>query len=349
MSVSWALSEELASTTMHSFVKNELIDVRAYPLPLLDAMERGKQEVLDGGTHKIIIPIDVDDHSGMTQLATGYENINLGVQDVGQPGEDETGLWVTPVVIGPRETRRNRGKAAQIDILQARTKNALHAFRRNFHKRLWGTQDGTYDEAFTDLNTLNGDDYSDGFLESAAVGAQSNSVHGLSKSTYNQIGWNHQYAAVGGAFGTAGLAALQLVTVQKDSIRMSNNGEWFGSVSAMANLKRALNSNERYVDAKKLDGGRLALEWNGEKMTVCRDLPNSGTVTGQSNQEWSFVYLDLDTIKFRPEKGDYFSTGKFREIPGTLDVRYAPIVLGGQLLATYLGNHVLIRGADTYS
>ena len=66
---------------------------------------------------------------------------------------------------------------------------------------------------------MNGTDDTDGFLEEDAVGAQDNSIGGISKATYAPApGWNNQIFDGAASFNSNGLAGLYDLMVEIEAV-----------------------------------------------------------------------------------------------------------------------------------
>ena len=337
------INSELLSTTLHAAAK-EIRDQLDYSLPLLAHMEKAGKMSIDGGT-LYEEPLNFSEHSSTTQLTTGYEPINMVITEVGTPAVDTWADAIRPVVISQHEQRINRGSGHKlIDIADERGKATMAAFRRELDRRLHGL----VPNPLTDINTFNGDDFADGFLENVATGAQNNIVHGVNKGTYlTQPGWQNQRVDAANSFSANGLIALDQAMTRVLSIKTVSPKKfiWLASVSAFGHLKRAVRTNERYVSEGDLDAGRLSLAWNGYKVEADRNMPNAGAVT--VGAVWSFAGIDFEECRFIANGSDYFRTGEF-VLQSGYDVLAAPIHLMGQLRTKYLGSSALITRADTW-
>ncbi len=343
----YTADNQYLTTTFRAIVK-DFVDMNAYPQPLLDGQDavHGKGKPMETGGNRVEIEVNFSEHSQITALSTGYEAINLNITDVGLPGFDDWALFVQPVVMGPMEEQYNQGDKKIFSILENRSEAAMEAMRRNIHLRLWGKSN-----VLSDLNTLNGDDFASGLLETASVGAQSRAPHGISKATYSStLGWQNQSYDMAGSFSGNGLVGLWTVDTIIRSLGKDLKGlKGYISLGGQVNLKRAVNSNERYVSEKSLDSGVLVLEHNGVSLTVNRDMPNAGTATGAAGEnEWTVAYIDHKRV-FTLYQGDHvFKTGEFSNVSGKFGNRWAPISWWGQLMTNYLGTSAVIKGGDAF-
>ncbi len=341
---SLTIGNELLSTTMHVLMedwRDSLYEKTAF----LDVHERihgAGQPVQDGGT-RIVVPLGFGEHSSPTRMQTGYERIDLTVSDVFVPAVYDWGHVLQPVVISAEEEFTNKGEAAVIAIVEARTKQAANSMKRQFVRQIVkGAETG-----WEDWGTLNGVDVSTGFIEQDAVGSQGNSVGGVSKSTYSaKPGWQNQIYDGAGSFNANGLAGLYDLCVEMDSVSDEKYDVILASRAGFKNLKRALQANERYVTQEKIDGGRLVQVWDGVQIDVERNMPTSGTAT--TADPVSFYFLNLKDIHCVFSPNGYFDLSDFETVSGEFDVRSAKLRVRGQLIAQKLGSSGLAFDLESF-
>ena len=172
---SLTIGNELLSTTMHILMKDFRDNVYE-SVAFLDAQERihGSGKPVQSGGSRIVVPLGFGEHSSTTRLQTGFERIDLSVEDVFQPAQYDFGHVVRPVAISSEEEMVNQGDAAILSILESRVMMTANALKREYVKQIVkGGQTG-----WDDWNTLNGFDVTtgdhQGFLEPEAVGSQGN-------------------------------------------------------------------------------------------------------------------------------------------------------------------------------
>ena len=347
---SLTIGNELLSTTMHILMK-EWRDNIHESTAFLDASERvhGAGQPSQAGGTRIVIPLGFEDHSSTTRLSTGYERIDLSVEDVFKPAVYSWAHVVRPVAISSEEEMVNQGDAAVLSILENRVTMTANALKREFVKQI--VQGGV--AGWEDWGTLNGVDAAAtgsvaGFLEEDAVGSQGNTVGGVSKSTFSsKTGWQNQIFDGAGSFNSNGLAGLYDLKVEIASV--SPNGDpnvILASRAGFKNLKRALQAHERYVDQSKIDGGRLVEYWDGVQINVERNMPNAGATTG--GDPISFYMLNMNDIHCLWDPKGYFDLSDFETVSGEYDVRAAKIRVRGQLIAKHLGSSGLAFDLETF-
>ena len=339
------LGNELLSTTMHILMKEwreNIYETTAF----LDASERvhGAGQPSQSGGTRIICPLGFEEHSSTTRLQTGYERIDLSVEDVFKPAVYSWAHVVRPVAISSEEEMINQGDAAILSILENRVTMTANALKREYVKQM--VQGGV--AGWEDWGTLNGVDNATGFLEENAVGTQGNTVGGVSKSTYSsKTGWQNQMFDGSGSFNSNGLAGLYDLKVEIESVSPSGAPDVIlASRAGFKNLKRSLQAHERYVDQSKIDGGRLVEYWDGVQINVERNMPNAGTTT--TGDPISFYMLNLNDIHTLWDPKGYFDLSDFETVSGEYDVRAAKIRVRGQLIAKHLGSSGLAFDLETF-
>ena len=342
------IGNELLSTTMHIVMK-EWRDGAHTSTAFLEAQarEHGEGKPTQAGGTRIVIPLGFGEHSKTTRMQTGYERIDLSVEDVFVPAVYDWAHVVRPIAISSEEEMINQGDAAILSILESRVKMTANALKREYVKNV--VQGGV--AGWEDWGTLNGLDSGSGFLEEDAVLSQTNSVGGVSKSTYSaKTGWQNQVYDGAGSFNSNGLAGLYDMMVEINSVSPSGNPSVIlASRSGFKNLKRALSASERYIDTAKLDGGRVSQTWDGVPIDVEYFMPDSGSTTGTAgDNEISFYMLNLNDIHTLWDPKGYFDLGDFETVSGEYDVRAAKLRCRGQLIAKHLGSSGLAIGLDTF-
>ena len=213
MATSSALNDignELLSTTMHIVMKEWRDNVHT-STAFLDAAARvhGEGKPVQNGGTRIVVPLGFGEHSSTTRMQTGFERIDLSVEDVFKPAQYDFGHVVRPVAISSEEEMVNQGDSAVLSILESRVTITANALKREFVKQIVNGEQAGWE----DWNTLNGLDVTggshEGFLETLAVGSQVNSVGSVDKGDYqDKTGWQNQIFDGAGSFNANGLAGL---------------------------------------------------------------------------------------------------------------------------------------------
>lgn len=216
---------------------------------------------------------------------------------------------------------------------------------------------------FTSWGTLNGIDYtgaSGGVLERSAVGSQSNTIGGLSKSTFSTvIGWQNVIVDCADAFGTNSWRLQQAITLGK---RHKNSGKhvWQMSDTLVSNLARTSQGQVMYVNGADLDGGRTVPKWGGIDIYQEPQMPVSTATGGSSTNTYPLSAIMLDTEEIFPAflKGavfeghklpdGYFGVGKWEKIDGQSMIFGCPIMCVGNLITCDMGSTAAVIRGQTF-
>jgi len=333
-----AISNDLLSSTLFSIRDGE-VDELFQKVAFLDNAKRFNGIEYEDGGIKIQRPLSIAEHSQITNLPTGYEAVNLAVKDVLQPAIYEWADFTAPIVITKKEELENQGEKAIVKIVEARMRSVMGMLRRELNKQLLAGSS----TILTSVNTLNGNVLG-GFLEAVAAGSQVNTVGGVNKTTYQSTtGWQNQFQDVGSAFGTDGIRYMQQLAIQANTVtHMGEVQAVLMSEACMANYRRALFQNERYINEKTLDGGRMQLAFGGA--VVEQDL-ELGFDYGADKV--SAYFLNFDGVKLCMHKDADFAVSPFEHISGTT-ARAAQLYVKMQLIADHLGSCGILTNAETY-
>jgi hypothetical protein len=336
-----AITNDLLSSTLFSIRDGE-VDELFKKVPFLDdAKKHGGIEYEDGGI-KIQRPLSVAEHSTISLMTTGYEPVSLAVADVLKPAIYDWCDFAAPIVISKKEELENSGEKAVVKIVEARMRSVMSLLRRELNKQILAGSSAT----LTTMNTLNGNVAGvNRFLEPRVPGAtQTSVVGGLAKNTLNVPGFFNQFATANGAFGTDGLGAMHNIYTAANVITpMGEINSVIASTAAFANYKRSLFANERYIDEKTLDGGRMALAYAGAVVSADSDMP----LNGGAPNEFSMYFINFDGIKMVIHKDGDFAVSPFEYISGTT-ARAATVYFKGQLIADHLGSCGVLIDGDTF-
>ena len=334
-----AITNDLLSSTLYSIRDGE-VDELFKKIPFLDDAKRNGGIEYENGGIKIQRPLSVAEHSTISQMVTGYEPVSLAVADVLKPAIYDWTDAVAPVVISKKEELENSGEKAIVKIVEARMRSVMSLLRRELNKQIIAGTSAT----LTNMGTLNGiAPGTNKFFDDAAPGAgQTCVVGGLAKDTLNVPGFYNQYQTAGGSFNTGGLAAMHnLYTAANVITPMGEIKSIIASTAAFANYKRALFANERYVDEKTLDGGRMVLAYAGSKVSADSDMPTTAGVVA------SMYFINFDGVKMVIHKDGDFAVSPFEYISGTT-ARAATVYFKGQLVADHLGSCGLLVAGDAW-
>jgi len=347
------ITNDLLSSTIYN-IHDQIVDGLFQTSPFLSVSKKlGKIKYHDG-SFKLVVPIETQEQTTSTRITTGWEPVNMAVQEISQQAQYDYARVVRPVLISGKEEASNRGEKAVINLAEARHKAAISALMRELNRQI--VQGGV--TAFTGVTSLNGNTSyggsTDGFLEAAApnivgqAATQTNTVGGLAKGTVP--GLNNQF--VNGNPSGAGTVAdilKNLYTLEAQASTLLPAGGDGGrfhltlaSMKAYAAYRNALFANERFIDAKSLDAaGVQSLAFSSGVMMPDRDIGFGQTSTSVEND---FMLLNLDGIFLDVLNGADFAFTGFMDYPG-YDGRYGQIVWQGGLCAGHIGSSALYINA----
>ena len=334
-----AIQNDILSSTARARSK-KAVDNLFKTVPLLDHIKSaGGVEVINGG-QQIQRSVIFADHSNITQLATGYEPISATVSDVMRSPLYEWCDFVAPIVITKKEELSNRGENAVISIADARMKSVMGMLKREWElQAVRGSS-----TVLTEMGSLNGANALTGWLEEGAFGTgQGNTVGGLSKATYAASNWNNQSFNVVSNFATNGLDGMTDLMIQCQIYSQEGNVDLILSSPTSYRLyKSFLQAQERYTPKETvLDGGKLALAFNGALMYVENNLGVSagGGITP------SMYFLNSKSMKVVFDSDANFSISDFESKSGYA-AREAHVFVRTQLIADHLASLGLLYNAE---
>tara|TARA_R100001594_G_scaffold25476_2_gene49756 strand:+ start:6346 stop:7401 length:1056 start_codon:yes stop_codon:yes gene_type:complete len=349
-----ALSFDILASTLR-ILRDREVDNTFRTVPLLDAVQKaGNVEKVNGGS-KVDHPVILTEHSSITQLATGYESVNLAVKDPLRTASFDWCDFVAPVVVTEKEQLSNKGDRAVIRIAEARLKSVMGMLKREWEKQ---TVSGT-STILTELNTLNGEGTAlhggfpnqpkdvNGFLERETFGNQDNIVGGINKAAFT-TSWQNQVADVGGTFGTsAGLLAMSQLMIQTSTYAPEGDIDIIlASPNSYEQYRNSLAQLERYSSMEQMKGtaGRLGILYNGAMMYI---EPNLGFRWhgGGANDNISMYFLNSKLFSVYFDRDAFFEMGKMERISGYAAMS-SNIMTRSQLCISNLSGHGVLIGAE---
>ena len=338
----------LASTLR--ILRDREVDNTFRTIPLLEAVERlGNIEKVNGG-QKVDHPVILAEHSNITQLATGYESINLAVKDALRTASFDWCDFAAPVVITEKEQLSNKGERAIIRIAEARLKSVMGMLKREWCRQVVKGDSSV----LTDLNTFNGEGVvtttpadPSGFFEIDAFGSQGNTVGGISKGSFKES-WQNQVADVGGAFATsnAGLKAMSNLIINTQIFAPEGEVDIIlASPTSYELYRNELEAQERYTSAEQMKDlvGRMALMYNGAMMYIDQNL---GYQVNGSADKISMFFLNSSLFTCYFDQDAFFEMGDMERISGYAAAS-ANILVRTQLATSHLAGHGVLINAES--
>ena len=332
-----AISNDLLSSTLFS-IRDSEVDELYKKVAFLDGVRKAGGVETESGGIKIQRPLSIQEHSTITQLATGYEPVSLAVNDVLRPAIYDWADFTAPIVVTKKEELENSGEYAVVKIVEARMKSVMGMLRRELNKQVLAGNSSV----LTALNTLNGDSAgvgsATGFFEPLAVGSQINVVGGVSKATFQTTpDWQNQFVNIGGA-GLTGLSQFYDAYIAANSVAPSGDiSHFIMSAALLAGYRNELFAQERFIDSTKLDGGRMALAFNG---AIAEQDPEMGFACSVAGNVDGYM-LNYDGIKLIFHSDADFAVSPFEYISGTT-ARAAQLYVKCQLVADFLGGQAML-------
>lgn len=348
MTTTLTFGDEELSTVTENYVKKQR-DIYSRVYRYADRMLKGSE--MDDGGEKTIISWKEQRHSVTTQLTTGYEPVNLTAQPFGKPGVIDLFICVRPMLIGYRDEIVNRGKEAYIDRANERHNDTIMGLHEEFESQcLQGTQPN-----MSDLNSINGDDVADGFIEGVAVGSQNNVVHGLNKATYATLpGAQNQFYAAGGSFAAGGQIGADQIALYANELNQAAQLYGYCTKTFAQHYWRAVQPMSRYGTDPVADAGKghskIEFEIAGIKTCIVNAMPTAGVATGASaSTQWSWLVQDHNSVKFRGRKGNVLRFWPWESMQGAGTLaKVGYVSLAGQNAIDYWGTSGVLVGANSW-
>lgn len=245
-----AIFTELVSTTFRKHSKEIKDNVSKNNALLRRIMQNGMQRSEDGGL-TIVEPLDYAENSTY-QRYSGYDVLNIGASDVISAAEFQWRQIAVNVTASGQELRTNSGDSRIINLVKARTKNAIRTFKNNFSSDVYSSGSLT--------NQING-------LQALVADAGTGTVGGINSATWTFWQNKVQSAAAplqgGGAIvpGPTTMESLMLPLWlaltrgddQPDLIVADNNYFTF--------FEQSQTSIKRYTDDVKATAGFVSLKY----------------------------------------------------------------------------------------
>tara|TARA_R100001594_G_scaffold6004_2_gene17673 strand:+ start:8963 stop:10015 length:1053 start_codon:yes stop_codon:yes gene_type:complete len=312
----------LASTLR--ILRDREVDNTFRTIPLLEAVQRaGNVEMVDGG-QKVDHPVILAEHSNITQLATGYESVNLAVKDALRTASFDWCDFVAPVVITEKEQLSNKGSRAIIRIAEARLKSVMGMLKREWCKQ---TVTGN-STVLSELNTLNGEGVNaagawgaaaaantSGFLNRQTFGSQTNTVGGIAKSSFTSS-WQNQVADAAAGFAANGLRQMSNLMINTQIYAPEGEIDIILASPISYELYRnQLTDQERYTSAEQTKDivGKLILMYNGAGMYIDNGL---GFTTAAGAKPVSMYFLNSKLFSVYFDKDAHFEMSDMERISG---------------------------------
>jgi hypothetical protein len=299
--------DALLTTTLANYRKT-LIDNIFDDYPLLSYMNgrlgravRGGsiKELKDGG-ESLIEHIMYEQNSTVDSYA-GYELLDTTPQEGFTQARYTWKQYSTSISISGLEERSNRGEAAMINLLQAKTQQAEMSLRDRMSRDAFSDGTGNSSKNLGGLEII---------IDSTGT------LGGINQSTYS---WWASTETSGGSFAARGVndmrTTFNTVTFGNDKPDMIITTQTVHEF-----YEKSLQPQERFVDTKTADAGFMNLAFKGVPVIFDRDC-TSGVM----------YFLNSRWLKFAVHRDADFVTSAFVR-PENQDARTAQILFQGNML-----------------
>ncbi len=340
-----AVPNSVLSTTLQ-LLRDKLVDNSFISHPLFKAIEAAGNVVKVQGGSRVEQPVIFGSHSAISEFSNGFEPMSLAVTDPFTKATFEWSNFSQPVIINKVEELANRGDLAIVNILESKMRNVMINLKRSVDQQVMVGSVST----LTTLQTLNGMGTSTlaantaGWFEGVAPASQTNTVGGLSKTTYRSQNWFNQFYNSAGNFD---LSHLDELMIQAQIYNPSGNmpSLIFLSPKAFGKFQSLIQDQVQYVsvtDQNGLTERQMVGIWRGAQIYVD---PNLGFTNAAGNVVSGYV-LSPENFQLYADTDGYFSVGDMIPVPGTVTM-VAPVFCRVQLVTGHLASHGVLLNAES--
>lgn len=341
-------------TTTLQLLRDKLVDNSFLAHPLIRAIEEAGNLVQVSGGARVDQPVIFGDHSSITELSNGFEPVSMAVTDPFHTAKFEYANFTQPIILSAVEKAANKGDLAVVNILESKMKNVMLSLKKEVCKQII-VGDST---RITTLQTLNGNGTSDGttdlitpnttgWLEARAQASQSNTVGGLSKSTFQAQNWYNQFTDAG---GTLALAEIDEMFINTQLYNPSGNTPdiLLMSPKCYAAFLALMDNRIQYVSVTDRDGlnAQMVATYRGARIYVDPNLGynvHSSVVGGR--KPVSAYLLSSDQFQLYVDTDGFFNVSDMMPVPGTA-TEAAMVFCRMQLVTGHLASHALLLDAE---
>jgi len=268
----------------------------------------------------------------------------MAVTDPFNVAKYEYSNFTQPVILSAVEELANKGETAVVNILEAKMTNVMLGLREAVRRRVF-----TGGSTLSTLQTLNGMGTATaaaettGWLEGVATGSQTNTVGGLSKSTYRSEHWFNEIKDAGGTLSLEDLDEL-FINCQIRNPAGPFPDLLFMSPKCFAAFQALQQSSVNYVsaaDRESLDKDMVAM-WRGAKIYV---EPNLG-FNNAAGDAVSAYALSSSQFQLYADTAAFFTVSDMLPVPGTA-TKAAQVISRIQLVTGHLASHGVLLKAES--
>ncbi|MGA1588766.1 MAG: phage major capsid protein [Ilumatobacteraceae bacterium] len=338
-------TQSILSTTLQ-LLRDKLVDNSYLAHPLFRAVEEHGNLIKVSGGLRVEQPVIFGDHSSITELTNGFEPVSMAVTDPFQSAKFEYANFTQPIVLSAVEKAANKGDLAVVNILESKMKNVMLSLKKEVSKQVIKGDSSVLGS----LETLNGMGTSavavdtTGWFQSAAFGSQAtNTVGGLSKSTYQAQNWQNQI------FNSSGTLALNHIDELMINCQIYHPAGTFPDILLMSPAMYATfmglqQSSVQYIsagDRETLDKDMVGM-WRGARIYV---EPNLGFANAAGDVVSAYA-LSSDMFQLYADTDGFFTVSDMLPVPGTA-TEAAMVFNRMQLVTGHLASHGVIINAES--
>lgn len=324
---------------------------------LLRAQEEANGKPKWHGGQLYLTTSNMQDHTGITQFVDGFELFDPTANETQR--NPSYPLCVSGLLMKIGVTERylyGATNGAMKKKVRFLTQSCMGFLQRRWSQRILAATGA----GFSNWITLNGIDSTAGVFEENAVGSQTNTIGGLSKTTYSSvIGWQNCVSNLNNAFGTNQIGLYNLLEQTKKHKEVNpKKKRWFMTVQGMTNIKRVVQGHQYFTstDPKSLDYGTVVDLYQGIRIHQEQFLPIDGAST--TTYPMTALLLDLEDIFWawgQAQNGEggalpdgYFGTGTWEKLGGLQMVIGCPMMVVGNTIVTDMGSSGIAYAGETY-
>ena len=338
-----AAPQSVISTTLQ-LLRDKLVDNSYLAHPLFRAIEQSGNLIRVSGGSRVEQPVIFGEHSSLTELTNGFEPVSMAVTDPFNVAKYEYSNFTQPIILSAVEELANKGETAVVNILEAKMNNVMLGLRKAVSERVF-----VGGSTLSTLQTLNGMGTATvaaettGWFEAAAPASQTNTVGGLSKTTFRSENWFNQVQDAGGTLSLEDLDEL-FINCQIRNPSGVFPDLLFMSPKCFAAFQALQQSSVNYVSASdrdSLDRDMVAM-WRSAKIFV---EPTLG-FNNAAGQAVSAYALSSSQFQLYADNDAFFTVSDMLPVPGTA-TKAAQVISRIQLCTGHLASHGVLLRAES--
>ena len=227
-------------------------------------------KVLKGGGESIIQPVSLGYHSQATEILTGadaYADLDTTVGLIEKKATADYAEFFQPIRISESELNAMSSEGA-VDFLQDRVTNVVEDMSDRISLSVLQGAAAAAARRFTSLETLNGIGSTTGWFQGVARASHTNTVLGLSQTSFRDFGWFSQFDSAGGTLTEADvrnvMTGIRAQSGMNPDVCICSE-EFFNKLAGLVDTKI------QYLSLEKLGFGTLQQEipvYNGMAIFV---------------------------------------------------------------------------------